>query len=197
MAKTPTSIRLTDDQRNRWKEKAKELGLEDRTDLIATAVENFIAKGGFEGDGDLAQGEAINQLQSSVNDLETKVDEISQDLRAIKRQTAAADEGKKELAHDVLDRLPNADDIDMEDARRFLERQAAGTLTASELERSQRPPVPVTAKTVHSWLESDDSIEYDFPLSLGDVEDALEFLDDQYHAKDVEIEGETRWMKEV
>lgn len=50
MAKTPVSIRVEEKRQERWDAKMEELGLSSRTALIETAVENYIAKGGYEAD---------------------------------------------------------------------------------------------------------------------------------------------------
>lgn len=125
------------------------------------------------------------------------MEDVQSDLRAIKRQTAAASEDVKELAHDVLDRLPASQEVDMEQAKRHLAQKEAGTLPVDEAGPDEQPALPVTAKTVHSWIQEDPNATYDYPLTPGDVEDALAYLHDQHVARSVEIEGKTRWVKEV
>lgn len=198
MAKPQMSLRLPEKKQQQWKDYAQESDdVRNRTELIERAVETYIEAGGFEDEGELAQKEAVNTLQETVHRLESAMQEVQSDLRAIKRQTAAASDNVKRLAHDVLERLPASQEVDVKEARQYLGQKEAGSLSQHQLAPSEGPELPVTAKTLHSWMEEDPDVDYDFPVTPGDVEDALEYLRDQHVVRSVEIEGKTRWVKEV
>lgn len=184
------SLRVPEGKLDEWDEKVEELGHQDRTALILTAVDNYIAKGGFEGDGMLAQKELLSQLQSSMSTLESKMDEMGEELRTIKRHTVRADPETRSLAHDILPLLPEVDED--RDPREYAEYQRP-----LEDYDPAEVTVPVTPDAILSWLEADPDVDYSWPLSRGDVVEALEFLEGQYLARSQDVGGETRWSKEV
>lgn len=182
-----TTVQISEDQREDWEEFIEDEGLRGKGELVRTAVQNYIDRGGVSDEGELAQKEAINTLQNTVERLEDAMEDVQSDLRAIKRQTSAVGEATKELAHDVLDLLPHSKDVDpraWEQYPRPLE----------EYDPEQVDDVSVTAEVLHAWLDTED---YDFPVTPGDVTDALEYLRDQHVARPMETNGETRWVKEV
>lgn len=186
------TLRVSEEQLEKWDDFHERADTEprNRTELIQIAVNRYIDSGGFGGDGAMAQQEAISTLQDAIGQLNRTVEEMEEDIRAVKRQTASTDKDVKELAHDLLPFLPPIDE------ERDVREYDKYPKPLSEYD-PEEVDVPVTVDVLLTWLKQDPDVDPGYPLNRGDVEEALEFLESQYLARSQEVGGETRWVKEV
>lgn len=125
-----------------------------------------------------------------MNSIEAELEEIGEDVREVKRQTAGTDEHIQELAHDILPLLPDVDeDRDPQEYGQY--HKPLEEYEPAEVE------IPVTVDAILYWLNKDPDIDPSYPLNRGDVVDALEFLEGQYFAQSRVVGGEKRWAKDM
>lgn len=186
------SLRVSESQLEDWDDfhDREDTSVRSRTELIQEAVSTYISKGGQTEEGELALNVAVEELRDGMSQLGQEMGGVQEELRAIKRQTAGTDTDVKELAHDVLALLPPAKED--RGPREYDEYQKPlGEYEPAEVD------IPVTEDAILAWLRADPKVDPGYVVTIGDVEEALEFLEDQYLARSKEIGGETRWAKEV
>lgn len=182
-----TTVQISENQRETWEEYIEENDLRGKGELVRFAVQDYIENDGWSDGDDKAQQEAISTLQETVNRLDQAMEDVQSDLRAIKRQTSAVGDEVKEIAHDLLDLLPREEEVDPRAWEQYPK-------PLEEYDPDRVDDVAISASALHAWLDKD---AYDWPVSQGDVEDALYYLRDQHVARKTGSDGEDRWVKEV
>jgi len=175
-----TSLLLSEEQRARWdKYVGENPDFSSKADLIRRAVEKEINNDDEE-DAQVANSEAISEVQDELRQLRTLVEDLQTTVEAVEARTREPTQDIKELTNEIFAVLPEGQDHIWE-----WERGRIQPNTGHEPE----PTAHSGTLTAISNVLSEEEYR---------IQQALDELQDNSHrVQTVEIADKRRWYKEV
>lgn len=174
-----TSLLLSEEQRARWEKYVGENSdFNSKADLIRRAVEKEISSD--EEDAQVANSEAITEVQDELRQLRTLVEDLQTTVEAVEARTREPAQDIKDLTSEIFAVLPEGQDRILE-----WERGRIRPNTGHETEPTAHSG---TLTAISNVLGEE---EYRIQQAMDELQD------NSHRVQTVEIDDERRWYKEV